>query len=315
MRRYIDTGQLTDVSLAVEQLLAELVSPSLAPHVHADQNTLRSRCCYTETVTRRLEAHLASCRALFDFYSTLRKEDSRRVERSLISIEEFVALCEDVLPGYHAYAPQTMPYTRGPYLHLIPQLLTDSALVCVVRMPRFFRPRCFRYAAKLSERDLCRLFLFSRMRVVDVIRGKRRSKFRMLGFEDFMEAFVRLALHSPMPTAKTLSSYAEIVFPSRDAEKTPAMRRKPTAVEFLDYMLAPDQSEEFADYVDGNCASSEVPTIDLLARDPNPSLTADRCESLACWIHKVVRGKAGQPLTLAQVERFGKSIGRRERSR
>ena len=49
----------------------------------------------------------------------------------------------------------------------------------------------------LSERDLCRAFLRSRMRVVDVMRGRGFSRCRNLGFEDFLEALVRVALMVP----------------------------------------------------------------------------------------------------------------------
>lgn len=42
-------------------------------------------------------------------------------------------------------------------------------------------------AEYLSERDLQRCFVKSRMRVIDPIHGKRRLRFRNHTFEDFME--------------------------------------------------------------------------------------------------------------------------------
>lgn len=211
IKRFVESGSTADVSEAVGKLMRGVVIPRLPPHLLEERNDVRRLACYSEAALEALSTRLASLRNVFAFYCKLDKHDTTK-ESQLLSPKEFVAMCEDVLPG---------PDEGGG------------------------TPPCYLY---LSERDLQRIFLTSRMRLIDPIhvsahaarlrtscvlrvpfaytlpvfclctippltftaptlgsslaltpQGKRRLRFKGLSFEDFCEAFVRVAILTPVP--------------------------------------------------------------------------------------------------------------------
>ena len=172
-------------------------------------------------------------------------------------------------------------------------------------------PSAPRAPTDLSLRDGQRVFLQSRMRVVDVLKGRHAVKAMNLGFEDFMEAIVRIAMLAPIPTDADLKA------------RLPPHRR--SAVAFFQDMLRPENHDEWVAFTQDNKVNTETPFEELRARDAGPERVADRVDHLLMWMwHVVAGGKAaatstqeasGPPvLKEAQMQRFLKARGRTERS-
>ena len=167
---------------------------------------------------------------------------------------------------------------------------------------------CYEY---LSERDVQRIFLTSRMRVIDPIHGKRRSRFRNLNFEDFMEGFVRLALITPVPTSADL-----------------AQMGVESAVEWYKHILKPESTELWDAFKEAHVASaaavaggsapggsgsgSEVGVVDALAKaDPDARALATRLKHLLSFIaHKLAGAGAANGVSVAEMGHFARAQGR-----
>ena len=63
--QYVQTGDIADVSEAVEKLLTKDLASRVDQRVNMDPNTFRRSTCYTREVTDVLEAHESSLRLLF----------------------------------------------------------------------------------------------------------------------------------------------------------------------------------------------------------------------------------------------------------
>ena len=160
-RRYVFTGKQKDMSEALHQFFNWDLDARLHPATFQSSNAFRRRYCYTEATSSALEAHERSLRALYAIYAADGKENEGDRAASL-SLETTKLMSHD-------------EWTR---------FCRDMRLV-----DREFTPR---------EATLC--FVWSRMRVVDESCATSRRRLVHLGFEDFLEAIVRLCTMKALPT-------------------------------------------------------------------------------------------------------------------
>lgn len=164
--KYVMTGELADVSDAIDRLVRDDLSRAvtvLPEFLTQDSNVFRRRFCYHEVVDIALRRHEASLRALYNRYAAgggeqlQRRGNAKEVAKtssiSLLGLDEWI------------------------------KLVTDLRLIDAGFSPRL---------ATLT-------YVWCRMRVVDEM--KSRVKLTNLYFEDFLEALVRCATTKPWPSA------------------------------------------------------------------------------------------------------------------
>eukprot|EP00966_Prymnesium_polylepis_P147135 3398743-Prymnesium_polylepis.1 len=69
IRRYVATGEIPDVSDAIDRVGADMQT-WLAPEAKQNSNNFRARYCYNAQVSDVLEKHLNSLRLLYQTFST-----------------------------------------------------------------------------------------------------------------------------------------------------------------------------------------------------------------------------------------------------
>ena len=304
--QFVESGETADVSEALDKLITSIIIPQLGPHLREARNDARRASCYTERAALAMQPQMISLRTVFAFYSTLclaSNGGSARKEALMLSPKELVAMCEDLLPG---------PKDAN-------------------------SPACFEY---LSERDLQRVFLTSRMRVIDPInvspcrllhvlhpfvedlvltdihshlaliyavlgwQGKRRLRFRNLQFEDFLEAFVRIALLTPVPSGDDLQELGVA-----------------SAVEWYEQMEQPENSELWDAFVSAHVwpegmTGADAPgstklITELVQHDPEATALGTRLRHLTEYIaHKVVGPGGDSVVGSTEMERFARRVGR-----
>ena len=151
VRRHVATGETPDVSDAVGMLLRDVIAPAMPPHVLDD----------AEETSREMRRSVCYTEAV-----------TRR-------LEPLVPMCKQLFLFYSGLRQRDSRKER--------KLLAieEFAAMMADTLPGLEQARY------CSERDLQRCFLRSRMRVIDVVWGKRARMARNLGFEDFMEVRAR----------------------------------------------------------------------------------------------------------------------------
>ena len=233
IKRYVDAGALTDVSEALNELLSAVIAPRVAVHVSEPKQEARRLACYAEPVVRALISKLQTLRAAFLHYSP----KGRREGATAGDARKEAALLNP----------------------------SEFIALCRALLPG----DCYSY---LSERDLQRIFLKARMRVIDPIGGKRRLRVHNLNFEDFVEAFVRVALVVPNPGPRDLT---EIGVRS--------------ALEWYEVMTSPaTDADLWSDFCEAHCHGTEAFDVAAVVRERDPKGTelAARLTLLCDWLAK-----------------------------
>ena len=168
--KYVMTGELADVSDAIERLVRDDLSRAvtvLPEFLTQDSNLFRRRFCYHEAVDVALRRHEASLRALYNRYATGGAAGGGEQLQRRGNAKEVEKMSSTSLLGLDEWS----------------KLVTDLRLV----------------DAGFSPRLVTLTYVWCRMRVVDEM--KSRVKLTNLHFEDFLEAIVRCATTKPWPSA------------------------------------------------------------------------------------------------------------------
>ena len=93
--KYVKTAEMSDVSRAIERLLAVDIGPRLPAWVMTDRQIFRRQTCYTEAVTAVLFEHRVSLQNLFAHYADTEQGRGAARERTLMSLGEWHELLID----------------------------------------------------------------------------------------------------------------------------------------------------------------------------------------------------------------------------
>lgn len=93
--KYVKTGQIPDVSDAIDQLFRVDFAPRVPRAAAYHANAYRKRYLYLERVDHVLRKHLKTIRSLYDRYSDFGEDDfaDKLGSTSLMSIGEWMACC------------------------------------------------------------------------------------------------------------------------------------------------------------------------------------------------------------------------------
>lgn len=169
IRKYVMTGEVTDVSEALERLIMydihrKAISSGTSARIFIDANDFRRRHSYEEAVCNVLLKNEASLRNLFRAIRSMNDSPSAVHGTGVADARDLMSLEEWLL------------FLRGADL-------VDR---------------------DLSERDATLCFAWSRMIVVDPRHGKGLQRDSALPFEGFMEALCRAATLKALPTQEDL---------------------------------------------------------------------------------------------------------------
>jgi hypothetical protein len=95
IRRYVATGEIPDVSDAIDRVGADMQT-WLAPEAKQNSNNFRARYCYNAQVSDVLEKHLNSLRLLYQTFSTTNETVNSINSKQLLSIGEWQAFIKDL---------------------------------------------------------------------------------------------------------------------------------------------------------------------------------------------------------------------------
>jgi len=153
--RFVDTGQVPDVSDSV-QALCDLIRQGVPIEAKQNSNLFRTKHCYHVHTDRVLQREWINLKAIFDTYAKTNTDLSDTLQSSsMLSIGEWMRFLGDV----------------G---------LLQSGQISV-------------FGAKMA-------FMWSRVRMQRNITDRSEMRLRSLHFEDFLEAFVRVATIIALPT-------------------------------------------------------------------------------------------------------------------
>ena len=94
--RYVLSGDVGDVSLAVERLLTQDVTPKLEPWILMDQDAFRKNVCYDPLVSNALAEHEKSLRTIFNFSADTDGIGNQEKLKTLISLKEWLDLLKQL---------------------------------------------------------------------------------------------------------------------------------------------------------------------------------------------------------------------------
>ena len=97
--KYVMSGQMKDVSDALQMLFREDMDPRLPKEVHQDSNEFRRRYCYIEEVDKVLRKWEGSLRTLYTIYAGgdgRIARDDEVISSKLLDYPEFLKLCKDL---------------------------------------------------------------------------------------------------------------------------------------------------------------------------------------------------------------------------
>ena len=148
----------------MRRLLSEVVAPRIAPIARCARDHFRRACCYREEVDRVLRRHEGSLRVMFERYSD--------------GGAPAAAGGGEGGGGEGGGAEGTMSFDEWK------EFCVDLGFV----------------DAGFTLRDAASCFVRSRMQAVDECSEEGWARITTLGFEDFLEAFVRAAAIKALPT-------------------------------------------------------------------------------------------------------------------
>lgn len=191
-------SRCTDCSEAIRRLLYEDCLPHLDAACRQDSNAFRSKHCYSDEMTKRLEADEESLRAIYTCFATehsgtrgsskgaasdLAANDSR------LSLEELLEMCKSF------------------------NILDKD----------------------VTQKELTLAFVWSRPWVIDEHDYQSQRKLAGLSFQDFLEAFVRISMMKAWPSDAMLQAYG-MAYPEQVPEFLAYLREADTRA--FDAMLA-----------------------------------------------------------------------------
>ena len=198
--RYVQPGEVVDVSEAVHRLLSVDIERRLDPKLFVEPNDFRTRFAYCEEVDASLRKHEGSLRLLYDATCRLQgpRQKVRDRARELLNCRGRLDVCPTRSRACCAHLPCDPVHAA-------------SSFVCGAKLITFesWRDFCRTFDlidVDLTERDMTLAFVWSRMRVIDDQSDLGRTKLMHLSFEDFLEALCRCAACKAWPTREEMEA-------------------------------------------------------------------------------------------------------------
>ncbi len=169
--KYILSGELTDVSEAMERLLRVDILSRLGEFVTSDADVFRRCYCYPETTCVVLRRHEATLHVIFEYIASFQQSAESQADAK----------------GYRSKVPTIN----------LKEWLGALRYLEIIDLD-------------LSERDALRCFSWSRMGVEDYQSIKGNYKNTVLPFEGFLEALCRVSAQKAMPLEEELAEDGDL---------------------------------------------------------------------------------------------------------